>query len=80
MSQPYFAEGTEAMITLEAMVDKVGMRNIVYALSHIADAKAEHIATNWQDKLTASHWERVANQLDAFAHKLNTPFALGRAK
>jgi hypothetical protein len=36
---PYFAEGTEAMIALEAMVDRVGVANVLYALQHICNAK-----------------------------------------
>jgi ABC-type uncharacterized transport system substrate-binding protein len=29
---PYFEEGSEAMIALEAMVDRVGLANVLYAL------------------------------------------------
>lgn len=71
MSEAYFAEGTEAMLALEAMVDKVGLRNVVYALAQIADAKAEHIHTNWQDHALAKKWENDASKLDAIAHRIN---------
>lgn len=71
MSEAYFAEGTEAMIALEAMVDKVGLRNVVYALSHIASEKAEHIHTNWQDHALAKKWENDASKLDAIANRIN---------
>jgi len=27
--KPYFAEGTPAMVELEAMVDRVGLRNVL---------------------------------------------------
>jgi hypothetical protein len=46
---PYFCEGSEAMLQLEAMVDKVGLRNVMWALQSIAYAKAGHIQVNWQD-------------------------------
>ena len=36
---PYFAEGTEAMVALEAMVDRVGVANVLYALQHICNAR-----------------------------------------
>lgn len=71
MSEAYFAEGTEAMIALEAMVDKVGLRNVVYALSNIASAKADHIHANWQDHELAIRWEDDALKLDAIAHRIN---------
>ena len=32
--EPFFAEGTEAMVALEAMVDAAGLRNVVWALAH----------------------------------------------
>ena len=71
MSEAYFSENSEAMVALEAMVDKVGLRNVVFALSHICDAKAEHIHSNWQDHALAKHWENDAHKLDAIANRLN---------
>jgi hypothetical protein len=65
--QPCFAEGTPAMVALEAMVDKVGLRNVLFALAHIANAKAEHVATNWQDCTTAKVWAKQAAKLDGIA-------------
>ena len=53
--KPYFAEGTDAMIALEAMVDHVGLTNVLYALAHICNAKAEHVGVNWQDTGMARH-------------------------
>ena len=63
----YFKEGSEAMVALEAMVDKVGMANVLYALGHIAAEKAEHLAANWQDKPAARHWQKRANTCNAIA-------------
>jgi hypothetical protein len=71
MSEAYFQEGSEAMLALEAMVDKVGIRNVVYALSHIASAKAEHLRTNWQDHGSAVRWENDARKLDTIANRIN---------
>jgi hypothetical protein len=64
---PYFAEGTEAMLQLEAMVDAVGLRNVLYALVHICHEKAEHLAVNWQDICTAKAWTREALRLQKAA-------------
>jgi hypothetical protein len=71
MSEAYFSEGSEAMLALEAMVDKVGLRNVVYALAHICDAKAEHCHSNWQDHALAKRWENDAHKLDAIANRIN---------
>lgn len=69
----YFAEETEAMVALEEMVDKVGVRNVLYALAHICNAKAEHVAVNWQDTAMAKEWTRAAAKVDAFAPRIDTP-------
>ena len=68
--QPYFAEGSEALLALEGMVDRVGLRNLVYALSHICDARAVHIAETWQDVSRAKAWARDAAMLDNLAGRL----------
>lgn len=69
MNQPYFCEGSDAMLALEGMVDKVGLANVVHALAHICSEKAAHIESNWQDKSTAQWWEQRANMLGALANK-----------
>lgn len=61
MDKPYFCEGSDAMVELEATVDKVGLSNVVYALAHICREKASHLETTWQDKLTAKAYQRRAN-------------------
>jgi hypothetical protein len=54
---PYFCEGSEAMLQLEAMVDRAGLRNVLWALQSIAYAKAGHIQHNWHDCVLARQWE-----------------------
>jgi hypothetical protein len=59
--RPYFAEGTPAMIDLEAMVDRVGALNVLYALQLIAFSKAAHLRANWQDYAASwPGWEAAA--------------------
>jgi hypothetical protein len=60
----YFEENSEAMLQLEAMVDKVGLSNVLYALAHIARMKADHIAINWQDHRLARSWGDDANRIE----------------
>lgn len=67
MNKPYFCEGSEAMLQLEAMVDKVGLRNVLYALEHICHEKAEHLRNNWQDRTSAGVWNRRGNKLNKVA-------------
>lgn len=63
----YFAEGTAAMVELETMIDKVGLANVLYALSHICGEKAEHLQVNWQDKAMARVWRKRAVFFDDHA-------------
>lgn len=72
MNKPYFAEGTEAMVALEAMVDRVGLRNVVYALEHICGEKAEHLNVNWQDGRSGIAWHDAAEHLHKAALKIKT--------
>lgn len=62
----YFEEGSEAMLALEAMVDKAGTRNVLYALASISHAKADHIRTNWQDATLAFTWEKQGAAINRF--------------
>ena len=47
---------TQERDALEALVDASNLTAVVQALSEICDAKAEHIATNWQDDPLARAW------------------------
>jgi hypothetical protein len=48
--------------TLEGLVDKHGLQNIVDSLMDICFAKSEHVLSNWQDKALARAWEHNAKQ------------------
>jgi hypothetical protein len=63
----YFEEGSEAMLQLEAMVDRVGIRNVLYALAKICDGKAEATASMWQDETLAQMWNRWASRIESLA-------------
>jgi hypothetical protein len=67
LSQAFFSENSPAMLELEAMVDRVGIRNVLYALAKICDGKAEHVASMWQDVATAQVWNRWAWRLEGLA-------------
>ena len=59
----YFEEGSEAMVALEGMVDKAGLRNVLYALETICFAKAQHISEAWQDDGLSMTWAKEANRV-----------------
>lgn len=56
--------GAPEFIVLETLVDRAGLRNVLYALSLIASHKAEHIRSAWQDEALAKLWEHDARILD----------------
>jgi hypothetical protein len=64
-------DNSPAMIELEKLVDKVGLRNVIYGLAYIAGQKADHLRSNWQDEAAAQAWEADARKLDTFALKLS---------
>ena len=66
----YFEDNSPAMLELEGMVDKVGLRNVLYALSRICAGKADHIVESWQDRTTAAVWYAMSSKLDALAAKV----------
>lgn len=66
----YFQEGSEAMEQLEAMIDKVGPRNVAWAVATICEYKAAHLEESWQDRNAARIWERCAKAWNAAAAKL----------
>ena len=49
---------------LEAMVDKTDLATVLSALAMVCFQKAEHIRSNWQDRVMASEWERAGRTLD----------------
>ena len=48
---------------LESLIDTHGMANIMLALVHIADEKAERVKSNWQDLELANAWRKVSDAL-----------------
>lgn len=47
----------EQMDTLEAIVDASSLAAVLEGLSEVCHAKAEHIRSNWQDRLSACVWD-----------------------
>jgi hypothetical protein len=64
---PFFADGSPALNQLEAMVDAVGIRNVLYALAKVCDLKAEQNAHAWQDPAHAKTWAAWSVRIEACA-------------
>lgn len=48
------------METLETMMDRASLTDILWALEQIALEKADHVRSNWQDERMANFWEKDA--------------------
>jgi hypothetical protein len=48
---------------LEELIDRYGIADVLHCLMRICDAKAEHVASNWQDASLAKRWAKLANIL-----------------
>jgi hypothetical protein len=60
----------ELETALERLIDATNLAAVVFALDVIAGAKADHIATNWQDTTTAKVWNKAAHELAIVARKI----------
>ena len=52
---------------LEGMVDRVSLSTVLSLLGTICQAKAEHVAENWQDDRMAKTWDKASRRLDALS-------------
>jgi hypothetical protein len=55
---------------LETMLDQSSLGDILAALAEIANEKADHLRSNWQDDVAAKSWERDAAKLDKLTARL----------
>ncbi len=55
--------------TLETLIDRHGLANVVEMLAIVCELKAEHLCSNWQDEQSAQWWHARANILDTLAAK-----------
>lgn len=45
--------------TLEGIVDRYSMSDVLDALALVCIDKGEHLRSNWQDKASARVWDRI---------------------
>ena len=58
------------MLVLEGILDRAGLRNVLFALEHICHAKASHLEANWQDLKSAKVWSRNGRLCGTTASKV----------
>jgi hypothetical protein len=71
-NQAYLCENSPAMLLLEGIVDRAGLRNVLFALEHICLAKAGHLEENWQDAKGAKVWSRQGRICGSVACKVRS--------
>ncbi len=59
--------------TLENLVDRTTLAEILNVLAELCGAKAQHLRETWQDDKSASHWDRLR-------HSIETPAARAEAR
>ena len=53
--------------TLEQLIDQHGLDKVLHDIAYTCYAKADHVATNWQDHTLAHTWEYVSNMVSRAA-------------
>ncbi len=54
----------ETQATLEDLIDKSSLTDVLNLLANICNEKADHLRSDWQDEQSAKGWERDAAKLD----------------
>ncbi len=66
---PFLIKSEDLEYTLEELVDTHTLAKVLDSLSTMCSGKADHVATNWQDKDLAKRWEVMGRLLDTVANK-----------
>ncbi len=54
----------ESHESVERMIDKLGLFDMLSIMAQVCEAKSEHIATNWQDEALAGAWLRASLKIE----------------
>jgi hypothetical protein len=57
-------------VALEDMIDKHSVQQVLFAIADICEAKAGHIAENWQDDASAKAWTAEARKISRLAERV----------
>lgn len=50
----------ERLDLIETIIDEQDLTGLMDLVSEVCSAKADHIRMNWQDDITANHWDGLA--------------------
>ena len=50
--------------SLEVMVDRFGLSQVLDKLAEVCREKAAHIEENWQDNTLAREWDKAAGRIE----------------
>jgi ribosomal protein S15P/S13E len=58
--------------SLESMLDRApgGLKEILNLLAEICQEKADHLESNWQDRISAQGWMNVADKISELTDEL----------
>ena len=70
MTSTDIREHNKNLDTVEAILDKCTLADVLNLIAEIASAKADHIRENWQDGATAEMWDRNAAIIMAASDKV----------
>lgn len=57
----------QLMDALEPLIDTNTCGDVLLALARVCNEKGEHLLCNWQDKIGARAWDRLAARIDKVA-------------
>jgi hypothetical protein len=55
---------------LEALIDRIGLSNLLEDVCSVCHEKADHLRTNWQDDAAAKAWEHAAKTIETAANRI----------
>ena len=71
-TEAYLSENSPAMFALESIVDRGGLRNVLFALEQICFAKSIHLEEAWQYAQSANVWNRYGRLCGTTACKVSS--------
>jgi hypothetical protein len=60
----------DAESVLEGLVDEVGLASLLGSLAEVCRAKADHVASAWQDYELARQWRKAGAVLERTADRV----------
>lgn len=58
---------TKAVAVVEQLIDEVGLQTVLDALTIACNEKAEHVQSNWGDRLLSRRWDAMGKTMAGVA-------------